>query len=260
MSMRVESSTNLYIRNKEGCDEIPAGERFKIYEFLGRKNGNSEDVSIALEEFGPKSSSKPHYHSKSEEYQVVLSGEGRLRVGNVVKIVKAGDLVKIPEGTVHQTSNDHENETLKLYCFVSPAWIYDDSHEVDSFPESEEKIEVYQRNKESCDGIKAGSKEIIHELLGKENGANDRLSIALVEIEEGGSTEAHSHDKNVESYIILEGQGRLTVDGQTREVIPGDVAKIPMGKVHKLFNDKKETLRFYCACTPAWTSDCMIKV
>lgn len=263
LTLRTDSpqlNAELYIRRKEGCSEIDTRSGLKIYELLGEKNGNSSNLSVALEEFAPQGSSHPHFHSKRDEYQVCLEGQGKLIIGNETRTVTPGDLVKIPKGKVHQTINEHQ-VPLKLYCFLTPSWSFEDATFVDrGSSQPEEKGEIYMRKKEGCDKINAGRGEAIYELLGKENGSSDDLSIALVEIEEGCASEAHYHPESDESYLILEGQGRLIVDGQTRIVTPGDLAKIPMGKVHQIFNDKKDLLKFYCACTPAWVPSCMIKV
>lgn len=117
--------------------------------------------------------------------------------------------------------------------------------------------EVLVRKKEDCFEIKTGRNERIYELLGTESKTAQKLSIALVEIEKNGSSNAHLHPVVEECYIMLQGEARLVIEGRERILKPGDVAYIPIGKVHQIFNDKAETLKFYAACAPAWTPDCM---
>lgn len=252
-------NTNLYVRNYQDCYKIPVNTKFNIYELLGKNNGNSDDLSVALEEFAPLGSSPSHYHGKAEEYQFVFEGEGKLVIGNETRIVKKGDFVKISPGMQHQTFNEHAEETLKLWCFLTPSWTAEDSF----FEEKslmDDCSEIYMRRKKDCLEIDPGHGEKIYELLGKENGASDNLSIAIVEIEESCASEAHIHPEAEEAYIVLEGQGRLVVDGETRIISQNELAKIPKGKEHQIFNNAQETLKFLCVCAPAWTPDCFIKV
>jgi mannose-6-phosphate isomerase-like protein (cupin superfamily) len=44
---------------------------------------------------------KAHVHREHEEQVVILSGEGRVRLGDSVEDVSAGSVVVIPRGTVH---------------------------------------------------------------------------------------------------------------------------------------------------------------
>ncbi len=264
MLMNIDSlsmNAELYIRSKEDCFKIDAGNGLNIYELLGKQNGNSDTLSIALEDFAPEGSSPAHYHSKAEEFQVILEGNGKLVIGNETRTVTKGDFVRIPSGARHQTFNEDQKKSLKLCCFLTPSWTFEDSIFTEELPSiQQEKIEIYMRRKENCFEINAGQGETIYELLGKENGSSENISIALVEIDAGCSSEAHLHPKSEESYIITEGKGRLVIDGQTRFVTCNDLVKIPMGKVHQIFNDMKETLKLLCVCTPAWTPDCYIKV
>ena len=48
----------------------------------------------------------------------------------------------------------------------------------------------------------------------------------------GASTTPHYHPKTEDIYYILDGTGRMTIDGQTRDVGPGDAVAIPPGAAH----------------------------
>jgi quercetin dioxygenase-like cupin family protein len=59
----------------------------------------------------------------------------------------------------------------------------------------------------------------------------------------GTSIGEHKHGDNEELYIILEGQGIMTVDGETRAVSAGDViVNKPFG-THGLSNNSDEDLK-----------------
>lgn len=78
-------------------------------------------------------------------------------------------------------------------------------------------------------------------------------SLAEATIPVGGATTAHYHRKTEELYLVVEGLGRLVIDGQERDVGNGDCALIPPGSTHKLFNTGGVPLRVLCACAPAYS-------
>ena len=52
----------------------------------------------------------------------------------------------------------------------------------------------------------------------------------------------HRHDTIEECYIIAQGSGRMTVDGETREVFAGDVILNKLGGSHGIYNHRAEEL------------------
>ncbi len=52
----------------------------------------------------------------------------------------------------------------------------------------------------------------------------------------------HRHDTIEECYIILDGTGRMTVDGETEEVVTGDAIPNWLGGSHGLYNPTDESL------------------
>ena len=53
--------------------------------------------------------------------------------------------------------------------------------------------------------------------------ADPELSVARARVKPGRTTRWHRLDAITERYVILEGRGRAEVDGQARDVQPGDV-------------------------------------
>ena len=49
-------------------------------------------------------------------------------------------------------------------------------------------------------------------------------------------------DPMEEIYIIQKGQGRMQVDEEMREVLPGDAVHIPVGSFHELINTGRREL------------------
>src|ERR1051325_9233440 len=92
----------------------------------------------------------------------------------------------------------------------------------------------------------------IRELLAYRNSVIKRQSLAEARLAAGGSTQEHYHPNTEEIYFILEGVGRMRLDGETRDVGPGDAIAIPPGKKHKIWNAGSAPLRFLCCCAPPY--------
>jgi quercetin dioxygenase-like cupin family protein len=61
---------------------------------------------------------------------------------------------------------------------------------------------------------------------------------------------AHSHDGFEETNYVLEGTCTWTVDGQARELGPGETVSIHRGQVHGFANHGDEDVRFLAIATP----------
>ncbi|UCG67215.1 MAG: cupin domain-containing protein [Deltaproteobacteria bacterium] len=53
----------------------------------------------------------------------------------------------------------------------------------------------------------------------------------------------HTHKSDEEYYYILSGHGIMTLDGETHQVGPGDIAAVFPGGSHGLMNDSKDDMR-----------------
>lgn len=81
--------------------------------------------------------------------------------------------------------------------------------------------------------------------------ANQSLAEATVPI--GGATQRHYHRASEEFYFILEGEGVMEIDGETRKVGPGDGVLIPPGTWHQITASEGADLRFLCCCAPPYS-------
>jgi len=95
----------------------------------------------------------------------------------------------------------------------------------------------------------------IRELLAHRNSAIRHQSLAEARLPAGGSTQEHYHVKTEEIYYLTHGSGRLSIEGEIREVKAGDAIAILPGQKHKLWNTGNETLRLLCCCAPAYEHD-----
>ena len=95
----------------------------------------------------------------------------------------------------------------------------------------------------------------IREILAPRNSSIKRQSLAEARVPPGQSTEEHIHPKTEEIYYILEGKGRIRIDGEERDIRPGDGIAILPGMRHKVWNTGKSDLVFLCCCVPAYTHE-----
>ncbi len=97
--------------------------RFSIMDFLGKANtsylgkaAGSEKIYINIDKILPGSkSTKYHSHTKQEEFFLIISGYGTLRIDGKEYLIKKGDFVAKPAGKniAHQFINTW-NEMLEI--------------------------------------------------------------------------------------------------------------------------------------------------
>lgn len=112
-------------------------------------------------------------------------------------------------------------------------------------------MEVRNREDQSPFTTKDGS--TIRSLLDKSNAPVANQSLAEASLPAGGSTQRHYHKISEEFYYLLEGTGLMEIDGESREVGPGDAILIPTGAWHEL--QATTALRFLCCCAPPYAHD-----
>ena len=78
-------------------------------------------------------------------------------------------------------------------------------------------------------------------------------SLAEATLPAGRPTQRHYHRVSEEIYFLLEGEGDLEVDGETRRVRPGEAILIPPGAWHQITGTTQ--LRFLCCCAPPYSHD-----
>ena len=64
--------------------------------------------------------------------------------------------------------------------------------------------------------------------------AEDESLTIKVTLNEGHKMYYHSHERRDESWNVIAGRGKVILDGEEREVGPGDVVKLPAGSKHTI--------------------------
>jgi mannose-6-phosphate isomerase-like protein (cupin superfamily) len=114
-------------------------------------------------------------------------------------------------------------------------------------------MEIVNRNQVQAFITKDTSE--IREILAPRNSSLKLQSLAEATLHPGKATEEHYHATSEEIYYVLRGTGRMRIEGETRDVEPGDGITIPPGKHHKLWNTGSGDLIFLCLCVPPYEHD-----
>ncbi|MEC9094936.1 MAG: cupin domain-containing protein [Planctomycetota bacterium] len=114
-------------------------------------------------------------------------------------------------------------------------------------------MEIKKLDKVPSFKTKDGSE--IRELLAYRNSAIENQSLAEARVPVGAKTISHYHLRTEEIYYITHGNGRVTIEGVSQEVGPGDAVAILPGKIHHIENRGSEILRLLCCCSPAYEHD-----
>ena len=94
---------------------------------------------------------------------------------------------------------------------------------------------------------------VVRELASPANSALTRHSFAEIRHPPGTASQEHYHTEAEEMYYIIEGQGGIRVDGQTRTIGPGDVVVIAPGERHKVWQEGDGDLVLLVTCVPAYS-------
>jgi mannose-6-phosphate isomerase-like protein (cupin superfamily) len=111
---------------------------------------------------------------------------------------------------------------------------------------------VEVRNREHAEPFVTKDGSQIRELVGLPTSPLARnQSLAEATLGPGQATERHHHRESEEIYFLLAGRGWMEIDGDTREVGPGDAVLIPPGARH-ILRAGPEGARLLCCCSPPY--------
>jgi mannose-6-phosphate isomerase-like protein (cupin superfamily) len=111
---------------------------------------------------------------------------------------------------------------------------------------------VEVRNREQAESFTTLDGSTIRVLLDARAGGAFKQSLAEATLAPGAGTRRHYHARTEEIYVVLGGSGRMEVDGDERDVEPGDAILIPPGAWHEIKAADAE-LRFLCCCAPQYS-------
>jgi mannose-6-phosphate isomerase-like protein (cupin superfamily) len=108
---------------------------------------------------------------------------------------------------------------------------------------------------ESCDEFVAGDNSVLRQLLHPDKfDITCRYSLAHATVKPGHTTTPHRL-KTSEVYYILEGEGLMSIDGESEAVRPGQAIYIPPRATQYIENTGNSDLKFLCIVDPAWRAE-----
>ena len=110
------------------------------------------------------------------------------------------------------------------------------------------------RSRDEAEAFRTLDGSTIRVLLDAALGGAANQSLAEASLEAGQSTQRHYHARSEEIYVFLDGDGEMEVDGDAREVGPGDAVLIPAGAWHRIAAGS-DGARFLCCCAPPYSDD-----
>ncbi len=93
----------------------------QIRELAGPAWSPVRNQSLAEATLPPGGETVEHFHREAEEIYLVLSGRGRMRLGDEEDAIVPGDAVVIRPGTPHKLWNTAA-EPLRILCCCAPAY------------------------------------------------------------------------------------------------------------------------------------------
>lgn len=63
-------------------------------------------------------------------------------------------------------------------------------------------------------------------------------------IKKGQAPSYQYHDKRSEVWVVVQGEAVVTLDGEERTYVVGEVVKVPVGVAHRVENKSDEDLKF----------------
>lgn len=93
-----------------------------IFELFRGSGLEIKNISIASGYLKPNQKAIPHFHESSEEIYYVLSGRGKVRVGEIIENIKKGDAVYVPIKAIHALENTSPTKRMKVLAISSPPY------------------------------------------------------------------------------------------------------------------------------------------
>lgn len=114
---------------------------------------------------------------------------------------------------------------------------------------------MFIKSLDECTPFFAGDNTLLRELLHPHKAALDlRYSLAHAVLPAGQTSQPHIL-KTSEVYYILEGKGRMHINGDSEIVTPGQAVYIPPHAQQFIENIGPSELKFLCIVDPAWRKE-----
>jgi len=83
-------------------------------------------------------------------------------------------------------------------------------------------------------------------------GGDETATLFVARFAAGGEVKPHFHKTHSEILYVIEGTGRMIIDGKEIDIKPGSILMNPMGKVHSMKNTGSGEIVFFQIFAPEW--------
>jgi mannose-6-phosphate isomerase-like protein (cupin superfamily) len=116
----------MQIANLEDLEQFTTLDGSGIREIAGPSWTAAEKQSLAEATVPAGGQTAEHFHKETEEIYYFTAGSGRMKLGDEVADVRAGDCVVIPPGTPHKLWAGPDAD-LVLLCCCAPSYSDEDT-------------------------------------------------------------------------------------------------------------------------------------
>ena len=121
-----DSEKECSLEKFENGNPIIARDAALVYELLSSRERLELGIGLAFGILPPRKKATLHYHEKSEEVYYIVSGQGRLSLGDSSYDIQKGNVVSVPTKTIHGLENTATNKKLEVLCLSSPPYTDED--------------------------------------------------------------------------------------------------------------------------------------
>jgi len=91
---------------------------------LGPKDGHhylkgAESTYVLVQTYSPGGRHQPHSHADAEQVFVVLSGKGRMKIGDEIQHLEKGTVAYAPRNLEHSTENTGDKDLVMVLIGVN---------------------------------------------------------------------------------------------------------------------------------------------
>ena len=192
-----------------------------------------------------------HRHDDCEEMFTILDNAAQFTHNGRTAEVAGAAAVPCRKGESHAIYNHTDRDTRFLnFCVVNPGGQYDCADFGDArigVPlESTDRLPVglFDGNLlQYVAGVHGGKGEMgFRRIWGSQDFRTHWGFVDHTLIPPGASIGYHQHDTIEETYVIMNGRGRITVDDETEEVHENDAIPNKLGGSHGIYNHTEENL------------------
>jgi mannose-6-phosphate isomerase-like protein (cupin superfamily) len=191
-----------------------------------------------------------HRHDDAEEIFITIDNAAQFTHNGRTAIVEGAAAVPVRSGEIHAIYNHTEQETrwFNVHCVVpggDPKSTDLDDDRVGVELESTDRLPVGRLDRTALKyGQRHGGKGEVgaRMIWGPHDFRSNFHCLAHCLLPPETSIGYHRHDGVEECYIIIEGNGRITVDDETQEISQWDVIPSRLGGSHGLYNHTQKNL------------------